>query len=588
MHAMHISKIFKYYWPHVKKYPKTVILTFVMYGIGALLTNLLEPIIYKNIIDLVSGGVISGIVGKELMFLVLALAATVIVYNVLFRIGEWSIIYAESNVFKDIQNDAYRRLHGHSYEFFTNRFAGALVTKAKRFVRSFETIFDQIIFSAWMDGIRLLSIVIALAWFAPPLLLIFIIWFTVYVIISYFFIREQFTRDVKRASAESKTTGVLADAITNVLNIKMFAALKSERGIFDGVAVEEKEKRDSSWYFHNWQNAFQGFYIGLFQVLIMYFAIKMWLAGSISAGVIMLVQIYVFKAFDVVWNLGRNVRRVMEAFADATEMVEIFEQEIDVKNPKNPEKCAISKGSIEVGNITFAYDHGNNVFEDFSLDVKSGERIGLVGHSGSGKTTITKLLLRFADVQDGEIMIDGQNIARLKQDDLRRNISYVPQEPMLFHRSLAENISYAKPEATMEEIIEVAKRAHAHEFIESLPEGYDTLVGERGVKLSGGERQRVAIARAMLKDAPIIILDEATSALDSVSEHYIQDALTELMKGKTVLVVAHRLSTIQNMDRIVVFEDGKIREQGTHTELIATGGAYQEFWHNQVNGMLPD
>ncbi len=585
---MYISKIFKYYWPHVKKYPKTGIATFLLSGIAVLLMHLLEPIIYKNIIDLVSEGLAGDAVGRELMFLIFVLAIIIVAYNILLRFSDWSIVYSQSNILKDIANDTYRRLLSHSYEFFTNRFAGALVTKVKRFVRSFETIHDQVIFSFWMDGIKLLSIIIALAIFAPPLLIIFFIWFAVYIFVLYFMIREQFSRDIKRATAESKTTGVLADAITNVLNIKMFAALRSERKRFDDVTGKEKKRRDSSWYYHNWQNLFQGFYIGLFHVLITYFAIKMWLAGSISAGVIILVQLYVYKAFDIVWNMGRNVRRVMEAFADATEMVEIFEQKTDVQDIKGAEKCTINKGEIEVKNITFAYEKGNNVFENFSLKVLPGERIGLVGHSGSGKTTITKLLLRFADIQSGQILIDGQDIARIKQDDLRRNISYVPQEPMLFHRSLAENIAYANQDASMEEIINVAKSAYAHEFISKLPDGYDTLVGERGVKLSGGERQRVAIARAMLKDTPIIILDEATSALDSVSEHYIQDALNNLMQGCTVLVVAHRLSTIQRMDKIVVFEDGEIKEQGTHEELLSGDGVYHNFWQQQVSGMLLD
>jgi ATP-binding cassette subfamily B protein len=226
------------------------------------------------------------------------------------------------------------------------------------------------------------------------------------------------------------------------------------------------------------------------------------------------------------------------------------------------------------------------LFNKFSLSVKSGEKIGLVGHSGSGKTTITKLLLRFMDVQSGEILIDGQDISKIKQDDLRRNISYVPQDPILFHRSLRENIAYGKSDASQEEIVAASKAANAHDFITSLPEGYDTLVGERGIKLSGGERQRVAIARAMLKDAPILILDEATSALDSISERHIQEAFERLMKGRTTLAIAHRLSTIQKMDRIVVFSNGKISEQGTHSELTKNSGVYAELWQEQSSGFI--
>ncbi len=243
-------------------------------------------------------------------------------------------------------------------------------------------------------------------------------------------------------------------------------------------------------------------------------------------------------------------------------------------------------GIIEFKNISFGYNEGTEVLNDFNFKIQKGEKIGLVGHSGSGKSTITKLLLRFINVDKGEILIDGQNVANISQDDLRSVISYVPQDPILFHRSIKENLAYSKPNASQEEVVAVAKKAHAHEFILNLKHGYDTLVGERGVKLSGGERQRVAIARAMLKDAPILVLDEATSSLDSISEYYIQDAFNELMKGKTTIVIAHRLSTIQKMDRIIVLENGKIVEEGTHKELLNRNGKYDDLWNHQTGGFL--
>ncbi len=585
---MRISTIFKYYWPYVVMYKWSGLAVLVTYGLATFMSHLLVPLIYKELVDIVTNAQFREVVAGDLFSLILILAVLILVYNILYRLGDWAMVYSQSAILKHVANNAYKRLHKHSHEFFANRFAGSLVTKVKRFIRSFEQIHDQIIFAVWMNGLRLILTIIALAMFAKDLLIVFFVWIVAYFFVSVLLLRIQYRRDVERAAAESKTTGVLADTITNVLNIKMFASLRHERSIFNKAVTTEKVKRERSWYFNNYNNAFQGIFIGLFEVIIMYFAIKLWVAGSISAGVIVLIQIYVFYSFDIVWNISRNIRRVMEAFADAQEMVEIFEQEADVKDVVSPEHCAIGNGEIDIKDITFAYEHSNNVFENFSLKIASGERIGLVGHSGSGKTTITKLLLRFADVQSGEIAIDGQDISKIKQDDLRRNISYVPQEPMLFHRSLAENIAYAKPDATMEEIEEVAKKAHAHEFIQKLPDGYDTLVGERGIKLSGGERQRVAIARAMLKDAPIVILDEATSALDSVSEHYIQDALHKLLEGKTVLVVAHRLSTVQSMDRIVVFESGKKKEEGTHTGLLERKGAYYKFWQQQSGGMLVD
>lgn len=228
------------------------------------------------------------------------------------------------------------------------------------------------------------------------------------------------------------------------------------------------------------------------------------------------------------------------------------------------------------------------MFRKFSLRIKPGEKIGLVGHSGSGKTSLTKLLLRFADINDGEITIDGQNITHITQDDLRRHIAYVPQEPLLFHRTIAENISYARPDSDQQEIESVAKMAHADEFIVKLAKGYDTLVGERGVKLSGGQRQRVAIARAMLKNSPILLLDEATSALDSESEILIQKALWTLMENRTAIVIAHRLSTIQKMDRIIVLDNGRVIEEGSHKELLRKTGKYAELWTHQSGGFLEE
>jgi ATP-binding cassette subfamily B protein len=282
-------------------------------------------------------------------------------------------------------------------------------------------------------------------------------------------------------------------------------------------------------------------------------------------------------------------RMIEQALSDAAEMTEILGVELEVKDPKNPKRMHVTKGEITFTNVNFTHDGSReSLFSNFTLLVAPGEKIGLVGHSGSGKTSLTKLLLRFVDIEGGTIAIDGQNIAQVAQADLRSHIAYVPQEPLLFHRTLSQNIAYGKPDATAGEIEAAAKMAHAHEFITTLPKGYQTMVGERGVKLSGGQRQRIAIARAILKNAPIIVLDEATSALDSESEKLIQDALKKLMHGRTTIVIAHRLSTIQNMDRIVVLEDGTIAQQGTHAELLKQGGTYADLWKHQSGGFLED
>jgi ATP-binding cassette subfamily B protein len=342
----------------------------------------------------------------------------------------------------------------------------------------------------------------------------------------------------KVAHAESKTTGVLADALTNILSIKMFARNKAEQNYFTETVDAETGYVYESWVYQNYARAVQRGMAILFEIIALGVALWLWTRGEISAGTIVLLQLYLFSAFETIYNITRQMTRAMNALADANTMCEILAIEESVKDPKKPEPVRIKDGAINISEITFSYAESSEVFTNFSLTIPAGQKVGLVGHSGSGKTTITKLLLRFIDVDSGAITIDGQNIMHVKQDDLRSKIAYVPQDPLLFHRSIAENISYGRPDATREDIVEVAKRAHAHEFIERLSHGYDTLVGERGIRLSGGERQRIAIARAMIKDAPILILDEATSALDSVSERHIQDAFLDLMRGRTTIVIA--------------------------------------------------
>ncbi|MEK7153217.1 MAG: ATP-binding cassette domain-containing protein [Patescibacteria group bacterium] len=307
---------------------------------------------------------------------------------------------------------------------------------------------------------------------------------------------------------------------------------------------------------------------------------------------VFLVVTYTADILIRLWEFSTQALRTYNrVFGDAQAMIEILAIQPEIKDHTHPEKPKITKGSIRFKDMDFAHPGQGSkdaLFAKLNVDIKAGEKIGLVGHSGSGKTSLTRLLLRFNDVDSGEILIDGQNIANITQDDLRKHIAYVPQEPLLFHRSIRENIAYGKPAASDKEILEAARKSHALEFIEKLSEGFDTLVGERGVKLSGGQRQRIAIARAILKNAPILVLDEATSALDSESEKLIQEALWELMKNRTAIVIAHRLSTIQRMDRILVLEDGEIVEQGTHAALIKEDGIYAQLWAHQSGGFIKE
>jgi ATP-binding cassette subfamily B protein len=301
---------------------------------------------------------------------------------------------------------------------------------------------------------------------------------------------------------------------------------------------------------------------------------------------------YTFNLIIRLFEINAITRQIEESFLNARPITLMLEEELEVEDIENSKDLQIKNGSIEFKNLTFKYQDNvneNYVFKNLNITIKQGEKIGLVGPSGGGKTTLTKLVLRYDDIQSGNILIDGQDIAKVTQRSLRKNIGYVPQEPLLFHRTIEENIKYGKPSANLNEIIQSAARAQADKFIEKLPNKYKTVVGERGIKLSGGQRQRIAIARAILKNAPILVLDEATSALDSESEAAVQESLVELMKDKTTIVIAHRLSTIQKMDRIIVLDEGKIVEEGSHKDLIKKkNGLYARLWEHQSGGFLQD
>jgi ATP-binding cassette subfamily B protein len=581
-------RILFYLKPHIKKHWVSLSLVFIGYGSGILFSLIFKPYIYKEIVDvLISGGPRDKIL-TEALHLGGIVVISIILYTLGYRIGEYASSYFQSNVMKELYDSTFKRLLKHSYSFFSNNFSGSIVAKAKRFNRSFEVFSDVITFQVWASLLTLTGVIIVLLIKAPILGYIFLFWGIAYIAVTILFIRKKIEYDLLEAEADSLVTGKLSDAILNILNIKIFSSDTKEQETFEKATNTEEQRRRRAWYFAGFQNMAQSVLMGTLQGIIIFVSIKMWYAGTLTVGMAVMVQTYAINLFDILWELGRSLTKAVKALTDMKEVVDIFDLEYDITDPENPEPLKITEGKIVFENISFAYKGGVPVFKDFSMSINPGERIGIVGHSGAGKSTITKLLLRFTDVTSGAILIDGQDIRNITQNDLRSTIAYVPQESILFHRTIRENIAYSRPDATDKEIETVAAKAHSDEFIAKLPQGYNTLVGERGVKLSGGERQRIAIARAMLKNAPILVLDEATSSLDSVSEGYIQDAFTELMKGKTTLVIAHRLSTIQKMDRIVVLDHGNIVEMGTHKELIEKSGIYADLWNRQSGGFIQE
>lgn len=573
----------KIFWQHGQTYGWQAIFLFV----GMLFVALIQsytPLVYRDLINLLAGGPTESVVKGALW-----LVATILLLNTA-RLSVWRTVDFVNNRFQprvmaDVTNSCYQYLQKHSYTFFNGNFVGSLVTRVKRFERSFEQIADQVLFElgrSFLDTILILGL---LLWQYPTFGIIVLVWAVLYLLFSYFFSLYKMPVDIARAHADTRTTGQLADSITNNSNIKLFTGYEKENKRFFDVTNIQFLLRKKSWDLDTWSNLVQGLMTVALECVVMFLAVRHWQQGLLFVGDVALLQGVILRMADKLWGTGKQIRKIYEAIADANEMTEMLVKPHEVDDKKDAKKIKVKEGAVSFNNVTFGYHAEKKVLKNFTLTIPTGQRMAFVGPSGGGKTTITKLLFRFLDIQKGTIFIDGQNIADVTQDSLRANLSLVPQEPILFHRTLMENIRYAKPNATEAEVVQAAKAAHCHEFISTFPEKYETFVGERGIKLSGGERQRVAIARAILKNAPILVLDEATSSLDSESEKYIQDALRTLMKGKTTIVIAHRLSTIMQMDRIVVIEKGSITEDGKHEELVkAQAGTYQRLWEIQAGG----
>jgi ATP-binding cassette subfamily B protein len=505
------------------------------------------------------------------------------------RAGIFVLNNFESKTMSRIKQMSFNYMLKHSYSFFANNFSGSLVQRVSRFGRAFERLYDTLLFSILPLFINIVFITIVV-WLQEPLIAyLVIVWVFLISTFSYYFSNWKLKYDLESTKADSATTGFLADAITNQNTIASFAGFNREFISFRDTADNQAKAQKLTWNLSSITDAVQAAFIVMVEFLIFYYAIRFWQKDLVTLGTFVLLQVYILGLGDKLWDLSKIIRNVYEGFADSKEMVEILETPYEIKDLPGAKTLEVRSGKIEFKEMTFAFNETRTVLENINLEIKSGEKVALIGPSGAGKSTIVKLLLRMYDLASGSIEIDGQNIKNVTQDSLRRNVSLVPQDPILFHRTLLENIRYGREDATNEEVIQAAKLAHCDEFIEMLPLKYETFVGERGIKLSGGERQRVAIARAILKNAPILILDEATSSLDSHSESLIQDALDKLMKDKTSIVIAHRLSTIRKMDRVVVVDGGKITEEGTHDELLRKEKSlYKNLWNLQAGGFLPE
>ncbi len=487
----------------------------------------------------------------------------------------------------ELEQGSVRYMLGHSFQFFQDHFAGSLVRRVSRLSRAFEEIADTTQQRLIPICVAIIGVLIVVFHRSTTIGFVVLAWITFAVTFNILYSRWKMKNDLVRAAQDTRITGLLSDIISNITTVKSFAQGKTEWKGFVHESDILRSLRLRAWSAHDWSAAMQALVMIGVQAGVMVYGVNAWVQHQISAGDLLLFQTYFFLLNGKMQEITRMVRQYFSAFTDAKEMIDILNTPHAIQDAPKAKTLRITSGEIDMQHVRFSYG-GNGILRDFNLHIRAGERVAFIGPSGAGKSTIIKLLLRHHDVTDGVIRIDGQDISSVTQDSLRAAIALVPQEPVLFHRSLKDNIRYGNPQATEKEIIRAAKLARCHEFIRRFPEGYDTFVGERGVKLSGGERQRIAIARALLKDAPILVLDEATSSLDSESEKLIQDALQDLMKDRTVIVIAHRLSTIMAMDRILVLQKGAIVDQGTHEDLLANKGLYHHLWNIQAGGFIED
>lgn len=480
---------------------------------------------------------------------------------------------------------SYVTLHSRSY--FSNRFAGSIANKISHATAGMHDIVEQ---TLWQFLELFVSVIVSflIALTVSPLIAgIFFAWVVMVFILNAYFVRKRVPLSAYVQRLDTELTGMTVDLLSNITAMQEYARRSFEMRRLEKGIEKRRQAGIRNWSYGERVLILNNILQFIFGGVMILLAVTLMRNGAISLGDIILVITIIFRIEGQLQSLGSNINKVSNTWGEIQESLTQIIEPHEITDKLGATELSISAGEIRFTDVDFSYG-GIPIFEKLNLIIKPGERVGIVGRSGAGKSTFMRILLHHHDLNGGVITVDGTDIASVTQDSLRGAISVVPQEPLLFHRSISQNIAYGRPESTQEEIERAATLAQAHDFIKRLSEGYESLVGERGVKLSGGERQRIAIARAILKNSPILLMDEATASLDSESEVAIQNALRELMKGKTVIAIAHRLSTLREMDRIIVMDRGKIIEEGSHEELVKAGGTYSELWNHQAGGFLQD
>ncbi len=519
---------------------------------------------------------------------VLGFAGLLLFSEVLWRIGLHCINRLEGHAIENLYVIGMDELLAKDSAFYHDNFAGSLTKRALSFATRFEQFADTVVFNVVGNLVPIGFACVILWRYSPWLVAALLGLLAVTAVAVTPLIRRRQRLVDQREEAVARVSGHVADSLANMDTVRAFAAERREAAEHAARVADQRHKSILSWDYSNLRiDTVVAPMSVAAQALGLLLAIALG-TGAHGIEAVFVSFTYFSNAMSIMFQFNQIYRNLESSLTEAAQFTELLLTPATVTDPDEPEPLRHGPPDVRFEGVGFTHSGGRSLFTGLDLDVPSGTRIGLVGRSGGGKTTLTRLLLRMMDVQEGRILIGGQDISRLRQEDLRGLIAYVPQDPAMFHRTVRENIAFARPGATDAEIRQAAEAAHVAEFVDALPDGFDTLVGERGVKLSGGQRQRVALARAILRDAPILLLDEATSALDSESEGLVQQALWRLMEGRTAFVIAHRLSTVARMDRLIVLDRGQIIEQGTHEELLDLGGTYARLWQHQSGGFLKE
>ncbi|MCD6055563.1 MAG: transporter, ATP-binding protein [Gammaproteobacteria bacterium] len=580
------TALFPFIWHFLRQY-KFKVSIYVIFALAAGFWGPFNSLLIKEVINRLPNAA-SGDIS------ILMLPASLIVLNfIIFDNLTWrGITYIRAKYLPVIINCVIAEVMDHCLskapQFYHENLSGKISRHISNLADGIESLGSNVA-PNFLRGASLLLAAFITAYFVNPIFcLILILWFIPFAAVSIKMSQKLVLLSDKQASAESIVVGEVVDALSNHNNIRIFSRKAAERSRMSSFLETQQKAYTATTIYSIVIYSVQGTLIAIMMALAAYFLIYLYGKHLVTVGDFALILGLCMETAHMVWFTMTQVDEFNKAVGRCKQSLISLMMPVEIQDKPNARILHCNQGHITFENVTFHYKGTTPLFQNKSVNIPAKQKVGLVGYSGSGKTTFVNLILRLYEINEGAILIDGQNIEELTQDSLRLNIAIIPQEPTLFHRSLMENIRYGRIEATDEEVIEAAKKAHAHDFIVKLPQGYESLAGERGVKLSGGQRQRIAMARAILKNAPILILDEATSQLDSLTEHLLQQSLWELMGDRTTLVIAHRLSTLLYMNRILVFDKGKIVEDGAHAELLAKKGLYKQLWEAQIGGFLPD